>query len=129
MVRCGKCNKTFDEKRITGICPYCGNEKYFISITDSIDSKEEPPDSRPKVEPADSEPEEELVYYKPKAKPADSKPEVEPADSSKAILSLIIIVVFVVLAVFSTSNCGKEEERSPIENLQFIMDVERKMRE
>lgn len=26
MVKCSKCNKSFDENRIEGICPYCGNE-------------------------------------------------------------------------------------------------------
>ena len=28
MAKCSKCNKSFDEKKIAGICPYCGNEGF-----------------------------------------------------------------------------------------------------
>ncbi len=107
MIRCGRCNKTFDEKRIAGICPYCGSEKNLELIVGTNKPQEEPTNTALKE------------------KPADTAPKEEPADSTKALLSIIIVVVFVVLAVFSTSNYGKKEKRTPIENLQFIMDVER----
>ncbi len=32
LIRCGECNKTFDENRIVGICPYCGNERNLSKI-------------------------------------------------------------------------------------------------
>ncbi len=37
MLRCPKCDKTFDENKIFGTCPYCGNErglKYFSLPTE-----------------------------------------------------------------------------------------------
>ena len=34
MIICGECNKSFDEKRIVGICPYCGNESNLKKVTE-----------------------------------------------------------------------------------------------
>lgn len=52
MIQCSNCNKTFDEKRISGICPYCGNEGGLTLIpSDSqvqSDTKERKPDSSAK---------------------------------------------------------------------------------
>ncbi len=54
MIRCSSCNNTFDENRISDICPYCGAEKGLIYEASQHEANNFNTDSKPQYDNTES---------------------------------------------------------------------------